>query len=436
MFMRMKKITIALAAALAVLSACEKTPALPVVQFDKTNYILPADEPVTVKVVSDVALTDDVTFTLGGTAVKDVDYTVSPETSVSFADAVAAEIVITPLNNLEDKNIVLELAAKAGSFTVGQNAKATVVITPKEKVYCSFEKSATRLSGTVESTISLKLFGAATGDKFQASGELKIPFTVSGTAVEGTDYEIVGGEKFLVAAAGAKVATVKIKSKHETVPETIPTLTIALAGSERFIAGVNASTDIVFGGVLQFAEIVGKWAYSSYPIKDDEEADLATFSAMAFAETGDTWDNIPCNHFSSSSSIEIKSVDGVNKLFVSGSGDIFDYLEETEILDITPNAYTWYYYNPARPLENAVKLTLANVNASFNPIIKEEKEGALILNMNTDGTLDVIIPDTSFRPAPGLYYKGIMAYEGGLLWDVQTGNTYFDCYYIFKKVAE
>ena len=434
--MRMKKITIALAAALAVLSACEKTPALPVVQFDKTNYILPADEPVTVKVVSDVALTDDVTFTLGGTAVKDVDYTVSPEQSVSFTDAVAAEIVITPLNNLEDKNIVLELAAKAGSFTVGQNVKATVVITPKEKVYCSFEKSATRLSGTVESTISLKLVGATTGDKFQTSGELKIPFTVSGTAVEGTDYEIVGGEKFLVAADGAKVATVKIKSKHETVPETIPTLTIALAGSERFIAGVNASTDIVFGGVLQFAEIVGKWAYSSYPIKDDEEADLATFSAMAFAETGDTWDNIPCNHFDATSSIEFKTIDGVDKILVSGPGDIFDYLVGTEVTGLTPCTYSWYYYQPVRPLENAVKLTLAKVNASFSPTVKDEKEGSIILNLNSEGFLDVIIPDTSFRPAPGLYYKGIMAYEDGLLWDVQTGNTYFDCYYIFKKVAE
>lgn len=432
----MKKITIALAAALAVLSACEKTPALPVVQFDKTNYILPADEPVTVKVVSDVALTDDVTFTLGGTAVKDVDYTVSPEQSVSFTDAVAAEIVITPLNNLEDKNIVLELAAKAGSFTVGQNVKATVVITPKEKVYCSFEKSATRLSGTVESTISLKLVGATTGDKFQTSGELKIPFTVSGTAVEGTDYEIVGGEKFLVAADGAKVATVKIKSKHETVPETIPTLTIALAGSERFIAGVNASTDIVFGGVLQFAEIVGKWAYSSYPIKDDEEADLATFSAMAFAETGDTWDNIPCNHFDATSSIEFKTIDGVDKILVSGPGDIFDYLVGTEVTGLTPCTYSWYYYQPVRPLENAVKLTLAKVNASFSPTVKDEKEGSIILNLNSEGFLDVIIPDTSFRPAPGLYYKGIMAYEDGLLWDVQTGNTYFDCYYIFKKVAE
>ena len=436
MFMRMKKITIALAAALAVLSACEKTPALPVVQFDKTNYILPADESVTVKIVSDVALTDDVTFTLGGTAVKDVDYTVSPEQSVSFTDAVAAEIVITPLNNLEDKNIVLELAAKAGSFTVGQNAKATVVITPKEKVYCSFEKSATRLSGTVESTISLKLVGATTGDKFQTSGELKIPFTVSGTAVEGTDYEIVGGEKFLVAADGAKVATVKIKSKHETVPETIPTLTIALAGSERFIAGVNASTDIVFGGVLQFAEIVGKWAYSSYPIKDDEEADLATFSAMAFAETGDTWDNIPCNHFDATSSIEFKTIDGVDKILVSGPGDIFDYLVGTEVTGLTPCTYSWYYYQPVRPLENAVKLTLAKVNASFSPTVKDEKEGSIILNLNSEGFLDVIIPDTSFRPAPGLYYKGIMAYEDGLLWDVQTGNTYFDCYYIFKKVAE
>lgn len=434
--MRMKKITIALAAALAVLSACEKTPALPVVQFDKTNYILPADEPVTVKVVSDVALTDDVTFTLGGTAVKDVDYTVSPEQSVSFTDAVAAEIVITPLNNLEDKNIVLELAAKAGSFTVGQNAKATVVITPKEKVYCSFEKAGVRLAGTTERTIALKLVGASTGDKFQASGELKIPFTVSGTAVEGTDYEIVGGEKFLVAADGAKVATVKIKSKHETVPETIPTLTIALAGSERFIAGVNASTDIVFGGVLQFAEIVGKWAYSSYPIKDDEEADLATFSAMAFAETGDTWDNIPCNHFDATSSIEFKTIDGVDKILVSGPGDIFDYLVGTEVTGLTPCTYSWYYYQPVRPLENAVKLTLAKVNASFSPTVKDEKEGSIILNLNSEGFLDVIIPDTSFRPAPGLYYKGIMAYEDGLLWDVQTGNTYFDCYYIFKKVAE
>lgn len=434
--MRMKKITIALAAALAVLSACEKTPALPVVQFDKTNYILPADEPVTVKVVSDVALTDDVTFTLGGTAVKDVDYTVSPEQSVSFTDVVAAEIVITPLNNLEDKNIVLELAAKAGSFTVGQNVKATVVITPKEKVYCSFEKAGVRLAGTTERTIALKLVGASTGDKFQASGELKIPFTVSGTAVEGTDYEIVGGEKFLVAADGAKVATVKIKSKHETAPETIPTLTIAFTGSERFLVGVNASTEVIFGGALQFTELIGKWTYSSYPIKDDKEADLSLFEMMAFSETGDTWDNIPCNHFDATSSIEFKTIDGVDKILVSGPGDIFDYLVGTEVTGLTPCTYSWYYYQPVRPLENAVKLTLAKVNASFSPTVKDEKEGSIILNLNSEGFLDVIIPDTSFRPAPGLYYKGIMAYEDGLLWNVQTGNTYFDCYYVFKKVAE
>lgn len=434
--MRMKKITIALAAALAVLSACEKTPALPVVQFDKTNYILPADEPVTVKVVSDVALTDDVTFTLGGTAVKDVDYTVSPETSVSFADAVAAEIVITPLNNLEDKNIVLELAAKAGSFTVGQNVKATVVITPKEKVYCSFEKAGVRLAGTTERTIALKLVGASTGDKFQASGELKIPFTVSGTAVEGTDYEIVGGEKFLVAADGAKVATVKIKSKHETAPETIPTLTLNFSASDRFLAGVNASTEIIFGGVLQFSEIVGKWAYSSYPLKDDPEADKSTFDAL-IADAGDTWEkNIPCKN-TENDVVEFKTVEGKNQLAISGTGDIFDFLADAEVTKVEAHPYSWYYYDPARPWDNSVALTLSKVNYNFDKKTTDYKEGTIILNLSEDGeTLDLVIPASSYDPINGDYFKAVRSAYDGLVWTMYIDSGYWDCYYQFKKVAE
>lgn len=452
MVMRMKKITIALAAALAVLSACEKTPALPVVQFDKTNYILPADEPVTIKVVSDVAITDDVTFTLGGTAAKDVDYTISAEQSVSFADAVEAEIVITPLNNLEDKNIVLELAAKSGSFTIGQNAKTTIVITPKEKVYCSFERAAVRLAGTSEQTISLKLVGAATGDKFKASGELKIPFTVSGTAVEGTDYEIVGGEKFLVAADGAKVATVKIKSKYETVPVTLPTLTLSFTGSERFLAGVNTSTEIVFGGVLQFAEIVGKWAYSSYPLKDDPEADKGTFD-MLISDAGDTWEkNIPCKN-TESDVVEFSVVDGKNQLTVSGTGDIFDFLTDAEVTKIEAHPYTWYYYKQAKPWGNSIKIYLSKVNYDFDKKLKDYKAGVIIVNLADDGeTLDLLIPaiisqdpETSecvdnFVPA-GDYFKNIYAYDGGSFWNMFKGDFYgsgyyWDQYYVFKKVAE
>ncbi len=446
--MRMKKITIAFAAALAVLSACEKTPALPVVQFDKANYILPADEPVTVKVVSDAAITEDVTFTVGGTAVKDADYTISVENSVAFADAVEASVVITPLNNLEDKNIVLELSAKSGSYTIGQNAKATIVITPKEKVYCSFANAGTRLSGTTEKTISLKLIGAVTGDKFQASGEIKIPFTVSGTAVEGTDYEIVGGEKFLVAADGAKVATVKIKSKHETVPETIPTLTLTLAGSERFLEGVNASTDIIFGGVLQFAEVVGKWAYSSYPLHDDEEADKSTFDAL-ISEVDDTWEeNVPWKN-TSSDVIEFKTEDDVNKLTVSGTGDIFDFLTDAEVTGINSYPYTWYYYYPERPWDNSVEIHLSKVNYDFAKTSTDYRAGRIILNLSDDGqTLDLIIPagylpneeaaeyTKNFDPVKGSYFKGLRAYEDGSFWTMFLDAGYWDLYYVFTKVAE
>ncbi len=432
----MKKITVALAAALAVLSACEKTPVLPEVQFDKANYILPADEPVSVKIVSDKELTSDVAFTVSGTAVKDVDYTISREQSVPFFTAVEGEIVITPLNNLEDKNIVIELVATAGDYTVGQNAKTTVVITPKEKIYYSFAKSVTRLSGTAESTVSLNLIGASTGDKFKASGELKIPFTVSGTAVEGTDYEIVGGEKYLVAEDGTNVATVKIKSKHETVPATIPTLNFVLDGGDRFLAGVNSSTEIVFGGALRFAEIAGKWAYSSYPLHDDEEADKATFD-MLIEDAGDTWEaNIPWKN-TASDVIEFKTVDGVNKLTVSGTGDIFDFLTDADVTGIEPQAYSWYYYNPARPWDSSVKVQLSKVNYDFTKKSTDYKEGAIILNLSGDGnTLDLVIPASSFDPIKGDYFKAIRAVYEGLIWDMYVSSGYWDLYYVFTKVEE
>lgn len=434
--MRMKKITIALAAALAVFSACQKTPALPAVQFDHTNYILPAEDGVTVKIVSDKALTADVEFTVSGTAVKDEDYKISADGKVSFEDSYEAAIVIAPLNNLEDKNIVLELKGAAdGSFTLGGNAKTTVVITPKEKIYYSFATPEVHFSGTYE--LELNLVGATSGDKFRAEGELKIPFVTEGSAVEGTDFEVEGGEHYLVAADGSNVAKVKFVSKHETVPEVIPTLFVKIPeDATRFIAGVNPKAELGFSNAPFFGELVGKYTYSSYPIKDDEEADLALFEMMAFSETGDTWANIPCNHFDATSTVELKVVDGVNKLLVSGPGDIFDYLVEAEVTDLRPYTYNWYYYQPYRPLTNAVELTLSKVNYAFNDKTVDYREGSLILNLGEDGKLDVIIPDYSFRPAAGLYYNGIVSYEEGILWDVQTGNTYFDCYYIFQKVAE
>lgn len=434
--MRMKKIVFAFAAALAIFSACQKTPGVPAVQFDQANYILPAEEGVTVKVVSDKALTADVEFTVSGTAVKDEDYKISVDGKVSFADSYEAAIVIEPLNSLEDKNIILELkGASDGSFKLGGNVKTTVVITPKEKLYYSFANPQVHFSGTYE--LELTLVGATSGEKFRADGELKVPFIIDGTAEEGTDFEVEGGEHYLVAADGSNVAKVKFISKHETVPEVVPTLFVKIPeDAARFIAGVNPVAELGFSNAPFFSDLVGKYTYSSYPIKDDEEADQSLFEMMAFSETGDTWDNIPCNHFDATSTIEFKVVDGVNKLLVSGPGDIFDYLVETEVTDLRPYTYTWYYYQPYRPLTNAVELTLSKVNYAFNNKTTDYREGSLILNIGEDGKLDVIIPDYSFRPAAGLYYNGIISYDEGILWDVQTGNTYFDCYYIFQKVAE
>lgn len=432
--MRMKKVIIAFAAALAVLSACEKTPALPVVQFDKANYILDSDTPLTVKVVSDKAMTAEVKFTTGGDAVKGEDYTISVEDAVSFVEAYTAEIVITPLNNLEEKIIVLELAGNEGEFTLGTNLKSTIGVTPKEKVACSFVYQAMHLTESV--TVSAKLVGAQSGDKFTALGELKIPFTVEGTAVEGTDYEIVGGEHFLVANIGDATAKVRINTKLTALPEVPPTLTLKLGTTDRFSIGVNGTVTVEFGNKFAETDILGKWAYSSYPLHDDEEADKSTFEMM-IDEVGDTWEaNIPWKN-TASDIIEFKTEDGVNKLAVSGTGDIFDFLTDAEVTGIESHPYTWYYYYPERPWDSSVEISLSKVNYDFAGNSTDYKEGTIILNLSEDGTaLDLVIPASSYDPVKGDYFKGLRSAYEGVVWTSYIDFGYWDQYYVFTKVTE
>lgn len=432
----MKKVFFAFLAALAVLSACQKTPALPVVQFDKSNYIMDSDDPLTVKIVCDQSLSESVDFTLAGTATLGEDYTVSETSAVKFDSAAEAQIVFTPLNNLSDKNIKISLTAKSGAYTLGTNSSATIVITPKEKVYCSFSQSAYHLVDETE--ISMKLVGATSGESFKAVGSLKIPFKIEGTAVEGTDFEIVGGEKALVAENGGKEAKVKIKSLLSELPATLPTLKLVLDESnERFISGVNAGTEIAFGSTPVFGDFVGKWYYSSYPLKDDSAADKATFDAL-IDDAGDTWEaNIPCKN-TANDIIEFKVKDGKNSLLVSGTGDIFDYLQEAEVTKVASKPYTWYfYYNPAQPWDSSVELTLSKVNYDFDKTAKTLQEGKIILNLSEDGkTLDLVIPATSYDPVKGNYFKNIRAYADGLVWSMYVDSGYWDCYYVFKKVEE
>lgn len=453
--MRMKKITIALAAALAVFSACQKTPALPAVQFDQTNYILPAEDGVTVKVVSDKPLTADVEFTVSGTAEKDKDYKISVEDKVSFADSYEAAIVIEPLDNLEEKNIILELKGAAdGSFTLGGNAKTTVVITPKEKLYYSFANPQVHFSGTYE--LELTLVGATSDEKFRAEGELKVPFIIDGTAEEGTDFEIEGGEHYLVAVDGSNVAKVKFISKHETVPEVIPTLFVKIPeDAARFIAGVNPVAELGFSNAPFFGELVGKYTYSSYPLHDDPEADKGTFDMVINDgySTSDTWEeNIPWKN-TTSDVIEFKAEDGVNKLTVSGTGDIFDFLTNAEVIDVKPHSYTYYYYEytkkDAATLDAAVEVTLSDVNYDFAKTSTKYKVGRIILNLRENGqTLDLIIPagylpnesttefTKNYDPVNGPYFKTVRGYEDGSVWTMFLGMGYWDLYYVFKKVAE
>lgn len=437
-----------LACAALVVCSCQKDPK-PALSFETGNYVMGADEALTVKVVTTQAPASDLTveFTATGSAVKGTDYEFSAESFTIKAGETTGEITVTPLNNL-GTNLTINLALtlpvgyEAGNFT-----SALVALGTKEKASYSFAKKESKLVDEVE--IVLNLIGETSTTNFVAGGEISLPFVIESTAVAGTDYEVKNGATAFVFAKGQKNASITLKSlvaDPESIKEIVVKLdetAIAAAYGERFSKGVIASTKVIITKGLIFSDLEGKWAYASAPILDDPEADFTTLGMM-LEECGDggmneEWTGISIPGFpagTASDILEFKTIDGKPSLVPLGNGTVLNFFKECEVSDFSAGKYNWYFYtdeeNEMGKEYDITNLKLSKVNAAYSSTVNTEKEGAVMVSISEDGnTLHVFISD--YTPTD-FYANSYMVWDSMGMWADMA--FYYDLYFTFTRVTE
>ena len=281
----MKRIISMLACAALVICSCQKDPK-PGISFESGNYVMGADEALTVKVVVTEAPSADLTvdFTVSGTATKGSDYELSAESFTIKAGETVGEVTLTPLNNLgSNLNINLALTLPAG-YEAGKFTSAVIALASKEKIAYSFAVRSSRLVS--ETDIILNLIGLESGANFVAGGDLHIPFTVdaASTATLGTDFSIKDNATEFFVAKGSKSAKITLCSLAESAEDAkeviikIDETALNQEYSGRFESGVVSSTKAIMTDKLTFALLEGKWAYASSPLVDDASVDTVTRS--------------------------------------------------------------------------------------------------------------------------------------------------------------
>ena len=440
----MKKILLAFGCIGLLLGSCKKDEVSQTTfAFEKANYEITEDGAVTVKVIASAPVSEDITlgFTAGGSAEKGSDYTLSAE-SFSFASGeseATVDVTFTAIN-MEDLDISLSLQAPTSAgYVLGETAQTRIAVPAKETVHYYFTTTNLDLITEMEVTLNLVTESAAMqGTEYLAPQEFHLPFTITTTAVPGTDYEIKDNATEFVFAKGTNSATITLVSKMTTVPDPAPVISITIDEDkipaeykELFAPGAPEKFEVNFGKPLS-DEIIGKWAYSSFPILDDPEADQATLT-MITDEAGDDLNDLPHNN-TSADIIEFKYKDGVNQMVTSLTGDLANYFRDCEITDITSLTYEWYFYYPARPL-NAISATLSKVKYNFSATSTDEKSTTVYFGFSTtsDGRqLHVFV--RNYTPTD-FFTRTYIAYDG-TVWQDGIAMGYWDLYFVFNEVTE
>lgn len=181
---------------------------------------------VTVTVNLSASVGQDVTvpFTVGGTALSSEDFTASASPLVIPAGQTAGTITITVADDaaIEGNETVIVTLGTPTNATLGATTIDTITITDNDTFVPTVSlsvptQSVIENSGT--GTLTVNLSGAA-------DSEVTIPFSVSGTALNGTDYTISGSP--LVIAAGLTTGTITLNLVDDSLIEGNETVIVTL----------------------------------------------------------------------------------------------------------------------------------------------------------------------------------------------------------------
>lgn len=239
---------------------CSDDDETPVVSIEKSEYTMSPSGSVTVRLTiqnhngSEVK----VPFNLSGTAVKDEHYTVSADEFVFSGGSNSAELVFQAKDNYdESRTIELQLGTLPAGFSMGNVAKTTITVQPKDDIVFTFQ----RRKETLFSEIDILVKVGTSSSSYIAEKDMTIPIVVETegtTAVEGEHFEFVG-EKAVTIAKGKSEGTISLKwlkteegknsIKLGAGPDLLPGM----------VLGQNINVTITIVGPVA-GTIQGKWA--------------------------------------------------------------------------------------------------------------------------------------------------------------------------------
>ena len=428
--MYMKRILTILAAVAMVMTAVSCNPEQkPSLSFGKAQYVLLADAPLTVDVVTDVAPASDLEVALSftGDAVLDDDYTVAAKSVVIPAGQVKGTVTITPSNNFETgKSIVLSMTLPTG-YEFGKNPSATVAVDAKELLQYSFTVAQANVVDSY--VVKLEISGVESGADWVASADMEIPFTITPAASDA----IVLGDDALVVKKGENIATLVVNAGEiEGDPQAFVLAVDKEKAGERFNEGTNASITLNVMGAMKLSKLVGKWAFAE--TLDLEEIELW------FMEMEDDPELLPTHN--EGFYFTISEEDGVYTLTPSAEGDWAKYFKECQIDYCAPIEDNMCSYGtitgPYTTLENQMFVaesegvedlaytyfSLSSVYRNFDGDTAAVGAGAIAITNDADGNLIILIKDYDQPPF------------GEMWWDPGYDPDMFSFASRFTKVTE
>ena len=173
-----------------------------------------------------------VNYAVGGTAINGVDYQLLSGSLTIPAGQASATIVVTPIDDSlfeGDETVILTLISN-GSYLLGTPNNATVTIIDNDKPVVSIvaTDAVAAEAGLDTGTFTVSRDGITTAP-------LTVNYTVSGTATNGVDYQLLSGS--LTIPAGQASATIVVTPIDDSLFEGNETVIVTLSSSASYILG-------------------------------------------------------------------------------------------------------------------------------------------------------------------------------------------------------
>ena len=179
---------------------------------------------------TDVAVT--VNYTMSGTATKGTDYA-APTGTVTLASGVTtATVTISPIDDIlaEDREYASLYITANAAYQVGSASAATVYLYDYDKPYV-----------TIAATDPAAAETSADSGRFTVTclpapkNATTVSYTLSGTAVNGSDFAALSGS--VTVAAGATSAAIAVTPADDAVYEGAEWMRVTLAGGTTYQVG-------------------------------------------------------------------------------------------------------------------------------------------------------------------------------------------------------